>query len=155
MLPTVRAHLQNLESVAIERGSVWRLSPAVILIEFYKKDLNYYFQSDGLTFSHLLALLHPGGLQTSGRTVPDPAAAWAFRSAPFAACSSSTTEPTARSTASTAAARSQRAGGPATEYPVLPSGGWGRGQRLGIHTWNLLLMAQFLPNLPNIMAKVI
>lgn len=122
----------------------WRLSSAGILTEIYPNDPNYYFKSHGLSFSNLLTLLHPGGSQTSGSTVPDPAAAWAFRSALFAACRSSTTEPTARSTASTAAARSQRAGGPATECPVLPSGGRGRGQRLGIHTWIRLLMVQFL-----------
>lgn len=144
MLAIVQAHLQKLESVAAEWGSVWRLSPAVILTEIYNNDLNYYFKSDCLSLSNLLTLLRPGGSRTSGSTVPGPAAAWAFRSAPFAACSSSTTEPTARSTASTAAARSQRAGGPATECRVLPSGGRGRGQRLDIHTWNLLLMAQFL-----------
>lgn len=85
--------------------------------------------------------MHLGGSQTSGRTAPDPAAAWAFRSGLFAACSSSTTEPTARSTANTAAARSQRAGGPATECHVQPSGGRGRGQRYGREH---LLMTTFL-----------
>lgn len=85
--------------------------------------------------------MHLGGSRTSGRTAPDPAAAWAFRSGPFAACSSSTTAPTARSTANTAAARSQRAGGPATECRVQPSGGRGRGQRSGREH---RLMATFL-----------
>lgn len=123
----IQANFQNPESVAAEWGLVWRLS-------FYRQKsiinrLN----------NNLLTLLHPGGWRMSGSTVPDPAAAWAFRSGPFAACSSSTTEPTARSTASTAAARSQRAGGPATECPVPPSGGRGRGQRLGIHTWKAVV----------------
>lgn len=87
--------------------------------------------------ANLLTLMRLGGSQTSGSTAPDPAAAWAFRSGPFAACSSSTMEPTARSTASTAAARGQRAGGPATECRVLLSGGRGRGQRFGLHTVRL------------------
>lgn len=85
--------------------------------------------------------MHLGGSRRSGRTAPDPAAAWAFRSGPFAACSSSTTAPTARSTANTAAARSQRAGGPATACRVHPSGGRGRGQRSGRER---RLMATFL-----------
>lgn len=84
--------------------------------------------------SGLLTLICLGGSQTNGSTVPKPAAAWAFRSGPFAACSSSMTEPTAPSTASTAAVRSQRAGGPVTESHVLPSGGPARGQRFSIYT---------------------
>lgn len=98
---------------------------------------------------NLLTLMCLGGSQTSGSTAPDPAAAWAFRSGPFAASSSSTTEPTAQSTASTAAERSQRADGPATECRVLPSGGRGRGQRFGLHTAHqnqitLLLICHFI-----------
>lgn len=73
----------------------------------------------------------------NGSIAPDPAAAWAFRSGQLAACSSSTMEPIARSTANTAAARSQRPGDPATACRVPPSGGWGRGQRFSIRTVHL------------------
>lgn len=82
--------------------------------------------------SNLLTLIHPGGSQRNGSIVPKPAAAWAFRSEPFAACSCSTRAQTAPFTASTAAGRSQKAGGPVTESHVLPSGGPERGQRFSM-----------------------
>lgn len=82
----------------------------------------------------LFVCICPGGSRRSGSIVPNPAAAWAFRSGPFAVCSSFMIPPTALSTANTVAERSQRAGGRVTESRVLPSGGLERGQRFGIHS---------------------
>lgn len=79
--------------------------------------------------SNLFTVIHPDGSQRNGSIALKPAAAWAFRSGPFAVCSSSTRAPTALSTASTAAGRSQRAGGPVTESHALRSGGPEPGQR--------------------------
>lgn len=80
-----------------------------------------------------LPLMCLDGCRRNGSIVPKPAAAWAFRSALFAACSSSMMEPTAPSTASTAVARNPRAAGPATESRVPPTGGPERGRRFSIH----------------------
>lgn len=82
--------------------------------------------------SNPTTLICPDGSQRNGSIVPKPVAAWAFRSGPFAVCNSSMTTPTAPCTASTAAGRSQRAGGPVTEFHVLPNGGPEHGQRFSI-----------------------
>lgn len=80
----------------------------------------------------LCAPFAPDGYPTIGNIALRPAAAWVSRSGRSAACSSSTTGPTAPCTASTATARSQRAGGPATECRAPPLGGPERGQRFRI-----------------------
>lgn len=98
---------------------------------FLSCTLSVFFMPEGCHrfISRQSLSLSAGGFPTTGNTVPGRAAVWASRSGPCAACSTSTTAPTARCTASTAAARSPRAGEPATGYRAPPPGGRGRGQR--------------------------
>lgn len=69
------------------------------------------------------------GSQRSGNIVLKPVGAWDTKSALCAVSSSFTRARTAPSTASTAVEKTLRSEGHVTEYPALPNGGLGPGQR--------------------------